>query len=227
LIALDLELPVIRAFLFSVRASRLTEQKGATAMKISAKTLQAARRAAKARGMSLDSWAEKVLAEAAATSDQPSKIEVQLREISEKIDRVADRQRLGERASEQLAGAVDEMGASFKRAREGTGQALSEAESRASSAAEQMTARARELIEGASKSASELFGTLMSRTEPESETDAKRSTVKPSRAQRQSRASRGTKSAGAARRQPTSNRKPESNKPRGSQRRRSQPKSKI
>jgi len=191
-------------------------------MKISAKTLAAARRAAKAHGMSLDSWAEQVLAEAAATSDQPSKIEVQLREISQQIDRIAARQHLGERASEQLAGAAEEMGASFKRVRESTGQALSEAESRASSAAEQMTARARELIERASKSASELFGTLMSRTEHESEADNE--TAEASRVPHQSRANNGAKSAGS-RRQSTSVRKTKSGKPRGSQRRRSQPKS--
>jgi hypothetical protein len=175
--------------------------------------------------MSLDNWAERVLAAAAAAPDQASNIEAQLREISAKIDLIAHRQSLSEKAGEQFAGAVEEMGASYKRARESTGQVLSEAESRASSAVEEMTARGRELIDRASKSASEFFGTFISGAESESETTAEPKKVKPARTRSQSRANKATKSAGTTRRRSTPARKAKSEKSRGSQRRRSQPKS--
>lgn len=194
-------------------------------MKISAKTLKAASRAAQARGMSLDRWADEVLAAAAATPDQPSRIEAQLREISEKLDRVADRQSLGERASEQLAGAVQEMGESYKRVRESAGQVMSEAESRTSSAVEEMTAKARDLIDRASKSASELFGTLVPRGEREAE--SAEPSVRPSRASKHARANKGAKTAGPARRRSGAKGATKNVKPRGSQRRRSAPKSRT
>jgi len=193
-------------------------------MKISAKTLKAASRAAEARGMSLDRWADQALAAAAASGD-PSGIEAQLREISEKIDRIADRQSLGERASEQLAGAVQEIGTSYKRVRESAGQVMSEAESRTSSAVEEMTARARDLIDRASKSASELFGTLVPRTGPEAGSATAPTNVRPARASKKSRAKKGTKTARNARRRSGAKGTAKSAKPRGSQRRRATPKS--
>jgi len=195
-------------------------------MKISAKTLKAASRAAEARGMSLDRWADEVLA-AAAASGHPSRIEAHLREISEKIDRIADRQSLGEKASEQLAGAVQEMGSSYRRVRESAGQVMSEAESRTSSAVEEMTARARDLIDRASKSASELFGTLVPRSGSEGEAGSATAptNVRASRVSKKSRAKSGTKTAGNARRRSGAKNTVKSGKPRGSQRRRSAPKS--
>jgi hypothetical protein len=196
-------------------------------MKISAKTLKAASRAAEARGMSLDRWADEVLAAAAATSGHPSRIDAQLREISEKIDRIADRQSLGERASEQLAGAVQEMGASYQRVRESAGQVMGEAESRTSSAVEEMTAKARDLIDRASKSAGELFGTLVPRTGPEAESATEPTRVRPSSASKKSRAKKGTKTAGPAGRRSGAKGTTKSEKSRGAPRRRSPPKSRT
>jgi hypothetical protein len=189
-------------------------------VKISAKTLNAARKAAEARGMSLDKWAEQVLAEAAVAPDRSSNIDARLREISAKIDRLADRQSLGERASEQLAGAVQELGESYKRTRKSAGQIMSEAETRASSTAEDFAARARELIAAASKTATDLVGSLTSKVGDGRESAAEPTAAKSSQGAREAveRVERKAKSA-------ASRRKTKSEKPRGSQRRRSQQKS--
>ena len=191
-------------------------------MKISTKTLNAARKAAKARGMSLEDWAEQVLARAAAAPQQPPDIEAHLREISRKIDLIADRQNLGERASEQLAGAVQEMGASYKRARDSAGQVLSEAGTKTSSAAEEMAARARELIGRARKMTTELVGSLTTHAEREDETADEPGRPRPSRARSQSRAADGAGNpATTARKRPAAKRKAKVEKPRASNTRRS------
>jgi len=192
-------------------------------MKISAKTLNAASKAAKARGMSLDKWAEQILAEAAAGARQPSNIEARLREISKKLDRLADRQGLGEKANEQLAGAVRELGASYNRARKSTKRAMSEAETRASSTAEDLTTKASELLERVRKSAGDLLGPTQAPSGEERESTVK--PTKPAAKPNRSRAKKSTKSVGAASRRSTSSNK-KNEKPRGSQRRRSQAKSK-
>lgn len=189
-------------------------------MKISAKTLNAAKRAAKARGMTLDKWADQALAEAAAAADHPSNIEAGLREISEKIDRLADRQSLGEKANEQLAGAVQELGASYQRARESAGQMMTDAETKASSAAEELASKARELLARASRSANELVGSFKSMTDGAEETTES----KPSKGPSRSGAGRRSAKATASRRS-AAGRKTQGEKPRGSQRRRSKPKS--
>lgn len=193
-------------------------------MKISAKTLEAARKAAKARGMTLDSWAEQVLASAAASPGQPPDIKAELRTISKKIDLLAERQGLSERASEQLTDAVQAMGASYKGAQERAGRVLSEAETWASSAAEELTVKARELLERARSLASDFLGPIRSPAEGEGDSAGEPTKRKRARKPNQSRADKGTKSVRATRRRSTSSEK-KSEQPRGSQRRRSRSKS--
>lgn len=76
-------------------------------MKISAKTLNAATKVAAKYGISVDKWADQVLAEAAASAGRPSTIDAQLREISNKIDRLSERQRTGDQLTEFAAKARD------------------------------------------------------------------------------------------------------------------------
>ncbi len=171
-------------------------------MKISAKTLNAAKKAAEARGMSLDKWADQVLAEAATGSGRPVNIEARLREILKKIDQLADRQSLGEKATEQLASAVQEMGASYNRARKSAELAMNEAGARASSTAEDLSTRAGEFLERLRKSASDFLGPGAFTTDAEEE---KESTTKPKKRAasgkpKRSSTRKGTKSAGTTRR---------------------------
>jgi len=176
-------------------------------MKISAKTLNAAKKAAEARGMTLDKWADQVLAEAAAGAGRPVNIEARLREISKKIDQLADRQSLGEKATEQLAGAVQDMGASYSRARKTAELAMSEAGARASSTAEDLSARAGEFLERLRKSASDFLGPGAFTTDAEEESTAKPKTRAASAKPKRSSAAKATKSAGTTRRRTSSSSK--------------------
>lgn len=172
-------------------------------MKISAKTLAAARRAAKARGMTLDSWAEEALTSAAAARRQPLDIEARLRKISKKLDQIAERQGLSERTSERLTDAVQEMGAAYNRARESAGRVLSQGQTRASSVADEWTAKARELLESARRSASDFVGPIGLPTDGEGDSAGEPPRRKRARKSTQSR----TKAAGTTPRRSTASRK--------------------
>jgi hypothetical protein len=114
-------------------------------VKISKKTLAAARKAANAQGVSLDTWADKVLA-AAAASNQSSDVAALLREISAKIDRISSQQSLAERANEQLAATIHELGKSYAVVRRTTGQFLGDVATRTSTAIDEVRERTRDLI---------------------------------------------------------------------------------
>jgi hypothetical protein len=113
-------------------------------VKISDKTLRAAEKAAKERGKTLDAWVEEVLS--AAASARPSGIEARLQKISEKLDRIADRQSLGEMAADRLSAALQDLESVFRRGRKGAGQIFEKAEARTSSAAGEVAEKVRELI---------------------------------------------------------------------------------
>ena len=115
------------------------------AVKISKKTLAAAHKAANAQGMSLDTWADKVLA-AAAASNQSSDVAALLREISAKIDQISSQQSLAERANEQLAATIHELGKSYAVVRRTTGQFLGDVATRTSTAIDEVREKTRELI---------------------------------------------------------------------------------
>lgn len=124
-------------------------------MKISVKTLAAARKAAKEQGMSLDAWAEQVLADA-ASANQASTTDGLLKTISSRIDQVVDRQNLSERVNEQLSAAIKEASASYEQAKKATGQILGDVSSKTSAAVEEVAGRARELFGQMNKSAADL-----------------------------------------------------------------------
>ena len=115
-------------------------------MKISAKTLKAARKAASDQGVSLDNWADAVLAHAASEVDHQANVGALLREISSKVDQIADRQSLGERANEQLAATIRDIGSTFQRATKRTRKVLGEVGTRTSSAVGDMAGKALEAI---------------------------------------------------------------------------------
>lgn len=116
-------------------------------MKISKKTLAAAQKAADDQGVSLDTWAEKVLASAAAAHRSPDALTL-LGEISDKIDQIANRQGLAEKANEQLTVAIEEAGKSYAQVRRTTGQFLGDVMTKTSSALEEVRGRTQELITG-------------------------------------------------------------------------------
>jgi hypothetical protein len=139
-------------------------------MKISAKTMAAARKAAAKQNLSVDRWADTVLAKAAAPRQQTN-VEALLHDISRKIDEIADRQSFGEKANEQIAAAVDEIGLSFKKMKKRTGYALGTARTKAGTAVGEMTGKALEAIGQMSKSATGFAGSLTSSTATEREDD--------------------------------------------------------
>jgi len=116
-------------------------------VKISKKTLAAAQKAADDQGVSLDTWAEKVLAAAAAAQRSPDYLKL-LRDMSGKIDQIANRQGLAERANEQLTVAIQEAGKSYAQMRRTTGHFLGEIVTKTSSALEEVRGKTQELITG-------------------------------------------------------------------------------
>lgn len=122
-------------------------------VKISKKTLVAARKAAEEQGMNLDTWADKVLA--AAASKQTSDVATLLREISAKVDQISNRQTLAERANEQLAAAIQEVGKSYAVVRRTTGQFLGDVAERTTSAIDEVREKTRELIGQVSRPATD------------------------------------------------------------------------
>jgi hypothetical protein len=135
-------------------------------LKISAKTLAAAKKAAKEQGVSLDAWAEQVLANA-VSANQPSTIDGLLKNISGRIDQIVDRQNLGQMVNEQLSLAIKEASSSYEQAKKATGQILGDVGTKTSAAVEEMAGKARELIGQVNKSATDLAERLSSHSEPE------------------------------------------------------------
>jgi hypothetical protein len=124
-------------------------------LKISASTLAAAKKIAKEQGMTLDAWAEQVLANA-VSANQPSTIDALLKGISGRIDQIVDRQNLGEKVNEQLAAAVKEASSSYEQVKKTTGHFLGDVGAKTSSAVEEMAGKARDLIGQVNKSAADL-----------------------------------------------------------------------
>lgn len=141
-------------------------------MKISARTLEAARKAAAKQNMTLDNWADKALARAASSRQQPD-LEAMLRKISRKIDQIADRQTVGEKANAQLAVALEELGSSYDQVKKTTGRAFTIVRAKTGTAVGEMAEKAREAIGHMTKTATGLAETLSARSaEEESERTA-------------------------------------------------------
>lgn len=158
-------------------------------MKISARTMAAAEKAAARQNMSVDKWADQALAKAAR--GRQSDIEALLRDIAQKIDQIAERQSLGEKANEQLAAAVDEIGASFGQVRKTSGRVFEQVRSRTGSAVSDMAEKAMDVIGQVSKSATELAGSLAHKPDIADET------AKETRELAKPRRQRSTKKVGA------------------------------
>lgn len=114
-------------------------------MKISAKTLSAARKAAAKQNMTLDDWANEVLA-AAAAPNRLAGMEAMLADISRKIDDLVERKSFGENANEHLSGAVSEIGSSLKQASMTTGMAFDKVRTKAGIAVGEIADKALEVI---------------------------------------------------------------------------------
>jgi len=128
-------------------------------MKISAKTMAAVKKAAAAEQMTVDAWAEEALARAAMLGSR-SDMEAVLGNISRKLDEIAERQTFGERANEQLATAVKELGTSFDQIKKRTGSVIDQVRSRTGSAVSEIAEKAREVISQVSRTTTELAGSL-------------------------------------------------------------------
>lgn len=173
-------------------------------MKISAKTMAAVEKAAANQNMSVDTWADRVLAKAAR--GKQSDIEAQLRDITRKIDEIADRQSFSEKANEQLAATVDEIGASFSQMRKTTSRVFDQVRDRTGSAVSEMAGKAMDVIGQVSKSATELAGNLSTKTDVADEAATK--PVKPQRPRPVKKS--GTGRAGARSKTTTRRRTPSS-----------------
>jgi hypothetical protein len=128
-------------------------------MKISESTLKAAQKAAEEKGMSLDEWADKALAEA-ASSQQPAFIESLLKEMSRKIDSIAESRHLGEKASDQIGAAFGEIGASLQRIRKTTERVLDKVRTQTGSAVGEVADKARDAFDQVGKTASGLVSPI-------------------------------------------------------------------
>jgi len=166
-------------------------------MKISAKTLEAARKAAAKQNMTLDSWADKALARA-ASSRQPADVEAMLRKISRKIDQIADRQSVGEKANAQVAAALEDLGSSYDQVKKTTGRAFNLVRTRTGTAVGEMAEKAMEAFGHMTKSATELAETLA----PKSAEDAAAEPVPPAPKKSKSAAKPRAKKAAAAKATP-------------------------
>jgi hypothetical protein len=133
------------------------------AMNISDKTMAAVEKAAAKEKMSVDNWADRALARAAALGKK-SNVESLLGDISRKLDDIAERQSFGEKANEQLAAAVSDLGTSFEQIKKRTGRVFDQMRSRTGSTVSDIAEKARDVIGQVSRSATELAGSLAQKT---------------------------------------------------------------
>ena len=124
-------------------------------MKLSTRTLKAAQKAAEEQGMTVDEWADKVLSRA-ASAEQAPKIEDMLREISRKVDQIVEDRHVGDKVSDQVGSAIEEIGASFQRIRKTTGRVFEKVRTQASTAVGEVAGKATEAFGHAGQSASGL-----------------------------------------------------------------------
>ena len=121
-------------------------------MKLSTRTLKAAQKAAEEQGMTVDEWADKVLSRAASAKQAP-KIEDMLREISRKVDQIVEHRHVGDKVSDQVGSAIEEIGASFQRIRKTTGRVFDKVRTQASTAVGEVAGKATGAFDKAGKSA--------------------------------------------------------------------------